>query len=121
MPNLTDYDPDCAEAAAELWSQLTNHEGEDADAQITICRAFKEYACEHDKRITSDEWAQKYREACEKLGAMDEAMVALHTAANRVSELYSSQYIRGNGDGGRASHAIKQLNEALRSVSASRA
>lgn len=74
MPTLNDYDPDCAEAAAELWAQLANHEGEDADAQIAICRALKEYACEHDKRITSDEWAMKYRDACEQIGRMYEAL-----------------------------------------------
>lgn len=71
---LTDYDPDCADAAAELWLLIADHEGEDADAQLIIARALKEYACECDKRITSDKWAQMYRGACEQIGRMMEAL-----------------------------------------------
>lgn len=76
------YDPDCAEAAAELWEKLAGHEGEDNDAQLIIERALKDYACEADRRITSDEWAQKYRGACEDIGAMAEALEFYGSAEN---------------------------------------
>lgn len=68
------YDPERAEAAAELWSKLHSFEGEDADAQLIIEKAMSEYACTADKRIEDSEWAQKYRGACEKIGEMLEAL-----------------------------------------------
>lgn len=71
------YDPDRAEAAAELWDRLRSFEGEDNDAQLIIEKAMSEYACTADKRIEDSEWAQKYRSACEMIGQMHEALMAI--------------------------------------------
>jgi len=43
----------------------------------------------------------------------------IHTAANRVLELYSAQYMRGNDDGGRVAHAMGQLQSAVGTASKS--
>lgn len=45
------------------------------------------------------------------------ALVSVHTAANRVTGLYSAQYIRAHDDGGRVKHAMGQLNTALEAAS----
>lgn len=37
----------------------------------------------------------------------------LLAAAKRVVDLLDSQYLRGNGDGGRVNHAFSQLNSAI--------
>lgn len=41
------------------------------------------------------------------------ANASLHEAAKCVIELHRAQYIRGNGDGGRVSHAFMQLEKAV--------
>jgi hypothetical protein len=77
MKTLNSYDPDCAEAAAELWQRLASFEGEDADAQLIICDALKEYACEADKRMTESEWAKKYHDACIHIAKLHERIEKL--------------------------------------------
>lgn len=44
----------------------------------------------------------------------------LHTTARRVLELYSAQYMRANGDGGRVADAMKRMSYALEAVSTPR-
>ena len=46
-----------------------------------------------------------------------ELLEPVHTAANRVLELYKSQYITANDDGGRVAHAMKQLSQAVEGAS----
>lgn len=53
-------------------------------------------------------------EAHRLLGDAIEARADLFTKANRVCALWGSEYICGNDDGGRAAHAMKQLQEALK-------
>ena len=53
-----------------------------------------------------------------QIAKLEAQLIALHTTANRVAELYSAQYLRPHADAGRVAHAMGKLNLALSEASA---
>ena len=89
---MSKYDPDCLEAADKLISALSRCNVIGPEFRPLIAKALKDYACEADKRITSDQWAQKYRQACIEISYFDDLLEASKALREIVEGVTSERW-----------------------------